>query len=149
MKYLLLTLLLLLMGRPRTFAQTPPPGRVVVTHLDSKLLRGNAGGENPRRRVSVYLPPDYEAKPAGKPSATAAKDESGPKDGKGEDKSDAAKPESSEAVKAETGTDLARARALAVLDYLQKAGVPLDRAAAPADAAPLPDRQGIGLSLRS
>jgi S-formylglutathione hydrolase FrmB len=44
-------------------AQTPPTGRVVVTYLDSKLLKGNPGGENPRRRVSVYLPAGYEAKP--------------------------------------------------------------------------------------
>ncbi|WP_191906506.1 alpha/beta hydrolase [Hymenobacter baengnokdamensis] len=36
---------------------------MVVTHLDSKLLRGNPGGENPRRRVSVYLPAGYEASP--------------------------------------------------------------------------------------
>jgi S-formylglutathione hydrolase FrmB len=42
---------------------TPAKGRVVVTYLDSKLLRGNPGGENPRRRVSVYLPAGYEANP--------------------------------------------------------------------------------------
>lgn len=64
MKQLLLALLLLA-GLPRLVAQTPPPptGHVVVTYLDSKLLRGNAGGENPRRRVSVYLPPGYAANP--------------------------------------------------------------------------------------
>lgn len=38
-----------------------PAGQVVVTYLDSKLLRGNPGGENPRRRVRVYLPAGYEA----------------------------------------------------------------------------------------
>ncbi|WP_165822032.1 alpha/beta hydrolase [Hymenobacter edaphi] len=63
MKYLLLALLLLT-GLPHAFAQTAPTGRVVTTYLDSRLLRGNAGGENPRRRVSVYLPPGYEASPA-------------------------------------------------------------------------------------
>lgn len=42
----------------------PPAGRVVVTYLDSKLLRGNPGGENPRRRVSVYLPAGYAASPS-------------------------------------------------------------------------------------
>jgi S-formylglutathione hydrolase FrmB len=43
--------------------QGPPPGRVDTTYLDSELLRGNPGGENPRRRVSVYLPPGYDAAP--------------------------------------------------------------------------------------
>jgi enterochelin esterase-like enzyme len=53
---------LLLLTTLRLAAQPAPPvGRVVVTYLDSKLLRGNPGGENPRRRVSVYLPAGYEA----------------------------------------------------------------------------------------
>jgi S-formylglutathione hydrolase FrmB len=53
---------LLLLTTLRIAAQPAPPvGRVVVTYLDSKLLRGNPGGENPRRRVSVYLPAGYEA----------------------------------------------------------------------------------------
>ena len=53
---------LLLLFSLRLAAQTAPPaGRVVVTYLDSKLLRGNPGGENPRRRVSVYLPAGYDA----------------------------------------------------------------------------------------
>ena len=139
----------------------PGEGLEVVGHLDPPGAKPEARPDpvaDEAAKETAPKPPaksakDRKAKPAGKPATTAAKDESGQKDakgeGKGEDKSDAAKPESSEAVKAETGTDLARARALAVLDYLQKAGVPLDRAAAPADAAPLPDRQGIGLSLRS
>ena len=59
------------------------------------------------------------------------------------------KPEKTEAERADAGADLARARALAVVDYLQKAGVPLERTAAPTGVAPLSDRQGIGLSLRS
>ncbi|MGI4832772.1 MAG: alpha/beta hydrolase [Janthinobacterium lividum] len=59
----LLLLLLAALG-PATAQTSPPPaGRVVVTHLDSKLLRGNPGGENPRRRVSVYLPAGYDANP--------------------------------------------------------------------------------------
>jgi len=54
----------LLLFSLRLAAQTAPPaGRVVVAYLDSKLLRGNPGGENPRRRVSVYLPPGYDANP--------------------------------------------------------------------------------------
>jgi pimeloyl-ACP methyl ester carboxylesterase len=59
-----LCLLLFLLASLRLTAQTAPPaGRVVVTYLDSKLLRGNPGGENPRRRVSVYLPASYDANP--------------------------------------------------------------------------------------
>ncbi|MFF8799009.1 MULTISPECIES: flagellar motor protein MotB [unclassified Methylobacterium] len=132
----------------------------VVGHLDPPGAKPEARPDpvaDEAAKETAPKPPaksakDRKAKPAGKPAATAAKDESGQKDAKGEGKTEApadAKPESAEAAKAETGTDLARARALAVLDYLQKAGVPLDQAAAPADAAPLPDRQGIGLSLRS
>ena len=58
-------LLLVLLAAWPTAAQTSPPpaGRVLVTYLDSKLLRGNPGGENPRRRVSVYLPAGYAASP--------------------------------------------------------------------------------------
>ncbi len=57
-------LIVIFLATLRLAAQTPPPaGRIVVTHLDSKLLHGNPGGENPRRRVSVYLPPGYEASP--------------------------------------------------------------------------------------
>jgi pimeloyl-ACP methyl ester carboxylesterase len=65
MKNLLLLLWLALIPTCRLAAQpTTPAGRVVVTHLDSKLLRGNPGGESPRRRVSVYLPAGYEASPS-------------------------------------------------------------------------------------
>lgn len=45
--------------------------------------------------------------------------------------------------------DLPRARALAILDYLQKAGVAPDRTLDVTGAAPLSDRQGVGLRLRS
>jgi S-formylglutathione hydrolase FrmB len=63
MKYVFL-LLALLLGRGPLLAQSAvPAGRTVVTYLDSKLLARNAGGENPRRRVSVYLPPGYDAAP--------------------------------------------------------------------------------------
>ena len=58
-------LLFLLLATLRLAAQTAPPaGRVVVAYLNSKLLRGNPAGENPRRRVSVYLPAGYDASPA-------------------------------------------------------------------------------------
>lgn len=60
MRRLAVFLLLLATFRLAAQAPTPPAGRVVVTYLDSKLLRGNLGGENPRRRVSVYLPAGYE-----------------------------------------------------------------------------------------
>jgi S-formylglutathione hydrolase FrmB len=36
-----------------------PAGKVVVERITSKSLQ-NSGGENPTRRVSVYLPPDYD-----------------------------------------------------------------------------------------
>jgi len=49
--------------RPDALAQQLAGGHVVTTYLDSKLLRGNSGGENSRRRVSVYLPAGYEANP--------------------------------------------------------------------------------------
>ena len=61
----LLVVLLALFSTSRLSAQTAvPAGRVVVTYLDSKLLRGNAAGENPRRRVSVYLPAGYDTNSA-------------------------------------------------------------------------------------
>ncbi|RSK41264.1 alpha/beta hydrolase [Hymenobacter perfusus] len=59
--HLMPLLLLALLWRLPAPAQMPAKGRVVVTYLDSKLLKGNPGGENPRRRVSVYLPAGYEA----------------------------------------------------------------------------------------
>lgn len=58
-----LLLVLALLWRLPATAQAPASGRVVVTYLDSKLLRDNLGGENPRRRVSVYLPAGYDANP--------------------------------------------------------------------------------------
>lgn len=61
MRHLLFCWLLLASCCAAAQAPIPPAGRVVVTYLDSKLLRGNPGGENPRRRVSVYLPAGYEA----------------------------------------------------------------------------------------
>ena len=65
MRNFLLLLWLALLAGSRLAAQPAAPlaGRVVVTYLDSKLLRGNPGGENPRRRVRVYLPAGYEANP--------------------------------------------------------------------------------------
>ncbi|MCB2410361.1 alpha/beta hydrolase [Hymenobacter lucidus] len=61
MRHLFLLLAVLLPYAP-LLAQVPA-GRVVVAYLDSKLLARNPGGENPRRRVSVYLPPGYDAAP--------------------------------------------------------------------------------------
>ncbi|WP_210301988.1 flagellar motor protein MotB [Methylobacterium brachythecii] len=67
---------------------------------------------------------------------------------------DKAKPASSSepaqaAKDPEPAPDLAAARAAAVVDYLLKAGVSPDRALAAQGIAPLSDRQGIGLALRS
>ncbi|UOQ77516.1 alpha/beta hydrolase-fold protein [Hymenobacter sp. 5516J-16] len=61
MRFFTLILLLGVLWQRPVAAQSPARGRVVVTYLDSKLLKGNPGGENPRRRVSVYLPAGYEA----------------------------------------------------------------------------------------
>ncbi|UOQ71556.1 alpha/beta hydrolase [Hymenobacter cellulosilyticus] len=63
MKNLFFVLLTLLSSSSLLAQQNPPAGRVVVTYLDSKVLARNPGGENPRRRVSVYLPAGYEANP--------------------------------------------------------------------------------------
>ncbi|MDQ1098427.1 MULTISPECIES: alpha/beta hydrolase [Chryseobacterium] len=40
-------------------AQNIPVGKVVTTYITAKSLQ-NKAGENPQRRVSVYLPPGYE-----------------------------------------------------------------------------------------
>lgn len=40
-------------------AQEIPAGKVITTYITAKTLE-NKAGENPVRRVSVYLPPDYE-----------------------------------------------------------------------------------------
>ncbi|MBX0289255.1 esterase family protein [Hymenobacter sp. HSC-4F20] len=63
-RYLGLLSVLLLGISASAMAQAPAKGRVVVTYLDSELLKGNPGGENPQRRVSVYLPAGYEANAA-------------------------------------------------------------------------------------
>ena len=41
-------------------AQEIPAGKVVTTYITAKTLE-NKAGENPKRRISVYLPPDYES----------------------------------------------------------------------------------------
>ncbi|MCJ7934206.1 MAG: esterase family protein [Chryseobacterium sp.] len=41
------------------WGQKIPEGKVVTTYITAKTLQ-NRAGENPKRRVTVYLPPDYE-----------------------------------------------------------------------------------------
>ena len=41
-------------------AQTEPRGSLVLEHIDSTVLRDTRTGLDPRRSVSVYLPPGYE-----------------------------------------------------------------------------------------
>ncbi|WP_394665688.1 alpha/beta hydrolase [uncultured Chryseobacterium sp.] len=41
------------------FAQKISGGKIVTTYITAKTLQ-NSAGENPKRRVTVYLPPDYE-----------------------------------------------------------------------------------------
>lgn len=43
-----------------TWTATAQTGKVVSFELNSKALQ-NTGGENPNRKVSVYLPPNYDA----------------------------------------------------------------------------------------
>lgn len=40
-------------------AQKISEGKIVTTYITAKTLQ-NSAGENPKRRVTVYLPPDYE-----------------------------------------------------------------------------------------
>ena len=57
MKKLLLTTLFVLIVNLGLGQETK--GKVIVDHLYSASLE-NPGGENPTRRISVYLPPGYE-----------------------------------------------------------------------------------------
>ncbi|SDQ38124.1 Putative esterase [Chryseobacterium soldanellicola] len=41
------------------WAQQIPEGKVVTTYITAKTLN-NKAGEHPKRRISVYLPPDYD-----------------------------------------------------------------------------------------
>ncbi|MDQ1159806.1 pimeloyl-ACP methyl ester carboxylesterase [Chryseobacterium sp. SORGH_AS 447] len=54
-----LTIILLLLTHFLS-AQEIPAGKVVTTYITAKTLE-NKAGENPKRRISVYLPPDYES----------------------------------------------------------------------------------------
>lgn len=58
MKYLKVSLPFLLFLTVQLHAQYPQ-GTVVYDHLYSELLE-NTGGEDPTRRITVYLPPGYE-----------------------------------------------------------------------------------------
>jgi outer membrane protein OmpA-like peptidoglycan-associated protein len=84
-----------------------------------------------------------EAK-AEKASSSKSKADKAQKSSKAAEK---AKPQPQPAKEPEP--DLAAARAAAIVDYLLKAGVPPEHALAAQGAAPLSDRQGIGLALRS
>lgn len=54
-----LTIILLLLTHFLS-AQEIPAGKVVTTYIAAKTLE-NKAGENSKRRISVYLPPDYES----------------------------------------------------------------------------------------
>ncbi|MGC3946212.1 MAG: alpha/beta hydrolase-fold protein [Chryseolinea sp.] len=54
-----ITFIALIAGIPAYTQQVATSGRVVSFVIKAKSLV-NAGGENPERRVSVYLPPGYE-----------------------------------------------------------------------------------------
>lgn len=122
-------------------ARDCPSERIeIVGHLDAP----NAKPPEPDP-IAADAARESAPKPKPAPPKKAAKDDK--KASKAEAKP--AAPEKPEPGPVETGADLARARALAVVDYLQKAGVPLDRATAAESASPLTERQGVGLALRS
>lgn len=58
MKFFKLYIFIVAFYAQSTFAQTPE-GTVVSKIIQSKALV-NSGGENPNRKISVYLPPNYE-----------------------------------------------------------------------------------------
>ena len=62
MRRLLLTLCTLAILPLAVFAQnnSVSEGRFVFEYLNSEALAGNPGGEDPVRRVSIYLPPGYD-----------------------------------------------------------------------------------------
>lgn len=139
-------------------ARDCPSERIeIVGHLDAPNAKP-AEADPVAAEAAREAAPKPKPAPAKKADAKSGKDDKG-KDDKGKTKKDEKKDEKADAgsppseksapAPAETGTDLARARALAVVDYLQKAGVPFDRAAVADGAAPLTERQGVGLSLRS
>jgi len=59
MRWLLVMGLAATLGAPRAFSQQERHGTVVTEHIDSALLKENRIGVEPRRSVSVYLPPGY------------------------------------------------------------------------------------------
>lgn len=59
MKRPLFVIIILLLFTNFLSAQEIPAGKVITTHIKAKTLE-NKAGENSMRRVSVYLPPDYE-----------------------------------------------------------------------------------------
>lgn len=59
MKRTFFLIIILLLLTNLLSAQEIPSGKVVTTYITAKTLE-NKAGENPKRRVSVYLPPDYE-----------------------------------------------------------------------------------------
>lgn len=87
---------------------------------------------------------DKEAKKAPAPKAAP------PKDVSRDARAEPPKPEAKPAEPApEPALDLSQQRALAIVDYLRKAGLAPDRAVTAQAPAPLGDKQGVGLALRS
>lgn len=54
------SLFLLSLLSTATYANTYPQGKVEIRSFRSAALAGNLIGLDPRRRISIYLPPDYE-----------------------------------------------------------------------------------------
>ncbi|GEP09366.1 flagellar motor protein MotB [Methylobacterium gnaphalii] len=112
-------------------AGAPAPKPAVLPEADTEKSKPDKAKPGKAKASDIA-----KAKSAGKPGA-ADKPASGPS-------------EPAQAAKdSEPAPDLAAARAAAIIDYLLKAGVSPDQALAVQGGAPLSDRQGIGLALRS
>ena len=107
----------------------------------------------PAERIEVTghtdAPGTSAPKPTPLPEAAAVKASAkGDKSKKDAAKKSDKKPDA-DAPAAEPPLDLPSARALAIVEYLQRAGVAADRAIPAANATPLSEKQGVGLALRS
>ncbi|HEX8373798.1 MAG TPA: BON domain-containing protein [Geminicoccaceae bacterium] len=110
--------------------------------LDTALVESTASVDTASAAPKPNVEP-AKAAPAAKPAAKKADE---PKAGS----KAAAKPDNTAKAPAPPAPepDLPRQRALAIVDYLMKAGIPADRVAASA-GNPQSERQGVGFALRS
>lgn len=60
-KFLLIIILLMTVPYPQANSQVREEGKFVYTKFSAPSITGNPGLENPVRRLSIYLPPGYDA----------------------------------------------------------------------------------------